>query len=249
VASNAREMGVDLTGVTDVILSHNHEDHTGGLITLRRGVWKQHAQALSRAHVARGIFLSRSERDGKESNPMIAAGDLYRALGGRFLEYDKPVELYPGIWLTGPVPRKYPEKNWSVQGVIRTPGGSVEDTVPEDQSLVIDTSQGLVIVSGCGHAGIVNTLEYARRVVREAPVRAAIGGFHLFALDDARLEWTGTKLRKFGIANFLGAHCTGVEAVYLLRKFTGLNRGTCAVGAVGSVYDLSKGLDPGPIAR
>jgi 7,8-dihydropterin-6-yl-methyl-4-(beta-D-ribofuranosyl)aminobenzene 5'-phosphate synthase len=250
VASNAREMGVDLTGVTDVILSHNHEDHTGGLTTLRRGVWKQHEQALSRAHVAKGIFLSRREGDsGTETNPMIATGDRYRALGGRFLEYDKPVELYPGIWLTGPVPRKYPEKNWSVQGVIRTAGGPVEDTVPEDQSLVIDTDQGLVIISGCGHAGIVNTLEHARRVVRVAPVRAAIGGFHLFALDDAKLEWTGTKLREFGTANFLGAHCTGIEAVYLLRKFTGMNRRTCAVGAVGSVYDLSKGLDPGPIAR
>jgi 7,8-dihydropterin-6-yl-methyl-4-(beta-D-ribofuranosyl)aminobenzene 5'-phosphate synthase len=250
VLSNAGEMGIDLSGVTDVILSHNHGDHTGGLITLRGAMSKKNAQALSRAHVAKGIFFNRRERDAeRETNPMIATGADYRAVGGRFVEYDKPVELYPGVWLTGPVPRKYPERNWSVAGVIRTAHGSAEDNVPEDQSLIVDTDKGLVVVSGCGHAGIINTLEYARRVVREAPVQAAIGGFHLFPLDDARLAWTATKLSEFGTANFLGAHCTGIEAVYILRRLAGLSRRTCAVGAVGSVYDLSKGLDPGPIAR
>jgi 7,8-dihydropterin-6-yl-methyl-4-(beta-D-ribofuranosyl)aminobenzene 5'-phosphate synthase len=248
--ANAREMGIDLSEVPDVILSHNHADHTGGLLTLRRAFSKKNAQALSRAHVAEGIFLSRREGGSEqESNPMIAAATEYRATGARIIETGKPLELYPGVWLTGPVPRKYPERNWSPGSVIRTAAGSREDDLPEDQSLVIDTDRGLVVISGCGHAGIVNTLEYARRVVREAPVEAAIGGFHLFALDDKKLEWTASKLREFGTANFLGAHCTGIEAVYLLRKFAGLERRTCTVGAVGSVYDLSKGLDPGPIAR
>jgi len=59
-------------------------------------------------------------------------------------------------------------------------------------------------------------------------------------------QWTATKLREFGLVNFLGAHCTGIEAVYLMRQFAGLTLRTCAVG---SVYDLSKGMDPGPIAR
>ncbi len=64
---------------------------------------------------------------------------------------------------------------------IRLPDGSqTEDTVPEDQSLVLDNPQGLVIIFGCGHAGIVNTLEYAQTQVRKAPVHAVLGGFHLF---------------------------------------------------------------------
>jgi hypothetical protein len=72
---------------------------------------------------------------------------------------------------------------------------------------VIDTDRGLVIVSGCGHAGVVNTLEFARKTVRAAPVHAAVGGFHLFAADEATLDWTAGKLREMGVANLLGAHC------------------------------------------
>jgi 7,8-dihydropterin-6-yl-methyl-4-(beta-D-ribofuranosyl)aminobenzene 5'-phosphate synthase len=116
-------------------------------------------------------------------------------------------------------------------------------------SLVINTNQGLVVVSGCGHSGIINTLEYARASIRNAPVYAAVGGFHLYELDDAKLEWTAAKLREFGIQNFMGAHCTGVEAVYRIRALTGLTRKTAAVGAVGGFFDLSKGMDPGSIAR
>jgi 7,8-dihydropterin-6-yl-methyl-4-(beta-D-ribofuranosyl)aminobenzene 5'-phosphate synthase len=68
-------------------------------------------------------------------------------------------------------------------------------------------------------------------------------------LDDEKLRWTATKLREFGLHNFLGAHCTGIEAVYRIRELVGLSRRTSAVGAVGAIFDLSKGLDPGSIAR
>src|SRR2546430_269634 len=83
----------------------------------------------------------------------------------------------------GPVPRKYPERNWTMggkTGEVRTADGSIaEDTVPEDQSLVLDTDRGLVVITGCAHAGIINTLDYARHRVREAPAYAVIGGLHL----------------------------------------------------------------------
>ena len=85
----------------------------------------------------------------------------YEATGGRFIEHSDSGDIFPGAWLTGPVPREYPERNWSVSGKVQTPDGLVEDTVPEDQSLVLDTTQGLVVLTGCGHAGIVNILTYA----------------------------------------------------------------------------------------
>ncbi len=249
VLANARELGVDLAGVTDVILSHNHGDHTGGLLTLRREHAKTNREALSRAHVGRGIFLSRA-RDGRERNPMIAARAAYEQTGGTFVEYSQATRLFPGCWLTGPVPRAHPERNWSGTGLLRMPGGATaEDNLPEDQSLVLDTERGLVVVSGCGHAGIINTLEYARRQIRQAPVWAALGGFHLFEASESHLEWTARKLREMGVANFLGAHCTGIEAVYRLRQLTGLDRRTCAVGSVGGGFRLESGLDPGSIAR
>jgi 7,8-dihydropterin-6-yl-methyl-4-(beta-D-ribofuranosyl)aminobenzene 5'-phosphate synthase len=170
-----------------------------------------------------------------------------------FIEHTKAEEIFPGAWLTGPVPRKYPERNWSMNGRtgrIRMPDGSTaEDTVPEDQSLALETARGWVIVSGCAHAGIINTIEYVQTGMRLAPVLAAIGGFHLFEADDDHLKWTGDRLLAFGLQNLLGAHCTGIEAVYRLREITGLNRRSCAVGAVGATFDLENGLRAGRIAH
>jgi 7,8-dihydropterin-6-yl-methyl-4-(beta-D-ribofuranosyl)aminobenzene 5'-phosphate synthase len=132
---------------------------------------------------------------------------------------------------------------------VQTPEGLVEDNVPEDQSMVFDTDRGLVLLSGCGHAGIINTLDYARKIVRAAPVEAAVGGFHLFALDDTRLDWTIGELKRLGLRRLLGGHCTGIEAVYRIRAGLGLDRANCVVASVGSSYALGKGIDPLRLAR
>lgn len=249
VLRNAKELGVDLADVTEVILSHHHADHTGGLLTLRREIRKANPEALAETYVGAGLFLSRPRADGSESNTTIAMRPAYEELGGTFVEIREPTGLFPGAWLTGPVPRKYPERNWSGRTQLKTDQGLVEDNLPEDMSLVLDTDEGLVVVSGCGHAGIVNTLEYARKTVRDAPIQAVLGGFHLFAADDRTLEWTADKLRGLGVRHLLGAHCTGIEAVFTLRRRLGLDRRTCVVGAVGAAFDLQSGIQPGTIAR
>jgi 7,8-dihydropterin-6-yl-methyl-4-(beta-D-ribofuranosyl)aminobenzene 5'-phosphate synthase len=249
VLRNAQDLGIDLSDVTDVVLTHNHDDHTGGLLTLRRALKAKNPAALSRAHVAPGIFWSRPSPKG-ERNTMIALRAQYEAEGGRFIEHARPEELLPGVWLTGPVPRPNPERNWSALGQVRTPDGAlVEDTIPEDQSVVVDTDRGLVLISGCGHAGVVNTVEFARAQLHDAPLYAALGGFHLFPLDDARLAWTSAALKRAGLKQFVGAHCTGIEAVFRVREGAGLSRGTCVVGAVGAVFTLDGGIEPGMLAR
>ena len=177
VLINTRALAVDLSGIGDVILSHNHADHTGGLVTLRRA----HPKALGRAHVGRGIFLSRLRGRGGEGNSMIDTRRDYEALGGSFVEHTGFAEIAPGVWVTGPVPRKHPERNWSGSGQLRDSGGKLaEDNLPEDMSMVIETAQGLVLISGCGHAGMINTIEHIRTKFGDRPLHAAIGGFHLF---------------------------------------------------------------------
>jgi 7,8-dihydropterin-6-yl-methyl-4-(beta-D-ribofuranosyl)aminobenzene 5'-phosphate synthase len=250
VLDNARELGIDLSGITDVVVSHHHWDHTGGIIELREALSKKNPLAMSRAHVAEGIFLSRpSPEDGRETNEMIARRAAYEAGGGRFLIHDRPVQIMPGVWLSGPVPRPHPERNWPRSGRVQTPQGLVEDSIPEDASLFIDTPKGLVVITGCGHAGVINSVEYARSAVRQAPAYAVIGGLHLFRASDEELEWTAMKLKEFGLVHLLGAHCTGIEAVFRIRQRAGLTRKTGVVGAIGSSFSLEGGIDPLDLAR
>jgi len=248
VLKNARDLNIDLSDVKEVIITHNHWDHVRGLMTLRREMMKKNPAALSVAYVAQGIFYSRPSPKG-EQNDMIAIRKDYEAGGGKIIEYSKGVEIFPGAWLTGPVPRKYPERNWSVSGKVQTPNGLVEDNIPEDQSLVLNTPQGLVVLTGCGHAGVVNILTYTAERFPNQPVYAVLGGLHLFPATDEQLNWTGDKLKEFRVANLMGAHCTGIEAVYRLRERIGLTRKSAVVGSVGSTFTLAEGIHPGALAK
>jgi 7,8-dihydropterin-6-yl-methyl-4-(beta-D-ribofuranosyl)aminobenzene 5'-phosphate synthase len=254
VLKNAIELKVDLASITDLAITHNHADHTGGLLVLRRTLATQNPTALSRVHVPKGIFYPRPGVAGGDGNGLLPLKAQYEATGGVFIEHAGPALLLPGVTLLGPVPRVHPERNWGSPrggpaGRVQTPGGIVEDTVPEDTSIVIDTAEGLVLISGCGHAGIVNSMEFARTAVRSAPIVAAIGGFHLFAASDETLAWTAGRMKSFGVRYLLGAHCTGIEAVYRLRQLAGLTRATAVVGAVGATYTHGAGIDATILAR
>jgi len=248
VLQNAQDLKIDLSDVKEVILTHNHWDHVSGLITLRKEMRKTNPAALSVVHVARGIFYSRPGPDG-EINTMIALKKEYEATGGKFIEHDAASELFPGWWLTGPVPRKFPEHNWSTTGKVQTPLGLVEDTIPEDQSLVLNTAEGLVVITGCGHAGIINILTFAREEFPNEPVEAVIGGLHLFPATDDQLNWTADKMKAFKVAHLIGAHCTGIEAVYRIRERLALPRAAAVVGTVGSTFILGEGIHPGQLAK
>ena len=159
-------------------------------------------------------------------------------------------EIFPNIWTTGVVPRIHNEKNWSGYREMVIDGKTVEDNIPEDQSLVIETPKGLALVSGCGHAGIVNTLEHATNLFSNtSKVFAAVGGFHLFNKTDKDISWTAKHMRKHQVQYFLGAHCTGIDAVYQIRKKNRMKRENCSVAAIGSYLDLEKGMYSGLITN
>src|SRR5580700_3000615 len=110
VLQNARDLKIDLSNVREVILTHNHWDHVGGLMTLHQEMMKTNPSALSVVHVARGVFYSRPSPQG-EGNPMVAIKKKYEATGGTFIEREEGADLFSGAWVTGPVRRKYPERN------------------------------------------------------------------------------------------------------------------------------------------
>ncbi len=250
VLSNVKEMKVDLSLAPTLILSHNHGDHTTGWLPLRRELSIANKDAVSVTHVANGFFDTRITRDGKEENDRKADSVLYVQTNGKIIVHKSFTEIFPGIYLTGNVPRTYPEKNygsWTKKDMVT--GKTIEDNVPEDMSLVIRTKDGLILLSGCGHSGIINTIKHVRANLQQAPVVAAIGGFHLFGNTDDQLSWTSSELKKAGTRYFMGAHCTGIEPVYQIREWAGLKRGECIVGSVGASFISGKGFQSGPLIK
>lgn len=249
VLTNARTLGVDLSQIEEVVISHNHWDHVGGLVALRRALMQANPRAMSIVHVGARIFEPRLRQDGTDANALLRHKADYEALGGRFVVHERPIELAPGLWFTGPVARVHSEANWTPGLRLRTAAGLVEDNVPEDSSLVAVTPEGLVILTGCGHAGIVNIVDHARAAIAQAPLLAVVGGLHLVDKEEGTIAWTASQLREQGIRYLLAGHCTGIEATYRLRALAGLDRRTAVVSAVGSSFELGRGIAPGRIAR
>lgn len=245
VLKNAQDLGIDLAAIEDVFISHNHGDHTGGLLTLRKELKKINPKAFTRIHVGKGIFSQRLNY--KNSMPNIK--EILEADGVQFIVYENEHEIFPGVWITGPIKRMHNEKNWNSRGKINTESGSIVDNIPEDQSLAIDTKDGFVLISGCGHAGVINTMEHIRSKINDKKVSTIIGGFHLLNATDAHLKWTSEKLEYFGVTKIIGAHCTGINSLYTLRDQMGLDRTTAVVGSVGDSFDLENGINAGSIAR
>ncbi|MES2775734.1 MAG: MBL fold metallo-hydrolase [Bacteroidota bacterium] len=253
VLENCKELNIDLSKVTTLVLSHNHGDHTVGWLPLRNSMKAIDAKALSVTHAGLGLFDTRITSRGDENRSRQKDSLLYTQSGGQVILHDGFTEIAPGVFLTGPVPRPYPEKNYTLGGnIVRkkdASGNIVDDIVPEDMSLVIRTEKGLVLLSGCGHSGIINTTTHIQNNLKQQPLLAAIGGFHLLENTNEQIRWTADQLKKTGLRFFMGAHCTGIEPVYQIRDWVGLKRGECIVGSVGAVFDLEKGFVAGALTK
>ena len=240
VFQNAIELNIDLSNIKNVYLSHNHKDHTGGLLFLKT----KYPNSFVNAHVGEGIFYSRPNKNGGDHYLLKNKLDLIQE-GVKFIFHKQPNQIIPKVWTTGQIPRKYDEKNWSQLGkMIDQNGNMQEDIIPEDQSLFFDTKKGIVLISGCGHAGIINTLEYVSKIFPNRPIYKILGGFHLLKLDAEKLKWTADKMKSFGVNYFVGAHCTGINSTYILRKFMDSTKNRVLIGSVGT-YITPYGIIPG----
>jgi len=252
VLRNAKVLDVDLSCATDVVLSHFHADHTTGLLPLLEDLRAKNSNAMRRIHVAEGFFLSRRQpgtSGDKERNLMIAMRRELEAAGVEFIVYSAATEIAPAVWVTGPIERTHPEKNYGRATKVNIDGEWVEDFVPESQGLTVVTAEGPIVLLGCGHAGSVNLLEQVQRTIQDHSIQALMGGMHLFAADDQTLLWTSDRLRKIGIQNLMAGHCTGIEPLIRLRSGLDLSRRTAVVGAVGSRFVYGEGIHPTAIAQ
>jgi 7,8-dihydropterin-6-yl-methyl-4-(beta-D-ribofuranosyl)aminobenzene 5'-phosphate synthase len=251
VIRNAKVLNVDLDCVTDVVLSHFHFDHTTGLMPLVQWLRKKNPQAIRRVHVASGFFLPRripSTSGEEEWNQMIALRQDFEAIGVEFVEHSKPAEIFPGVWVTGPIARPYPEKNYPSRIKVKLDNAWVTDHVPDSQALTVITEKGHIVLLGCGHSGVGNALAHIQSQIRDAPIHALMGGLHLYAASDETLGWTADFLREIGVEHLMAGHCTGIEPLLRLRVGLNLNRRTAVVGAVGSRFVYGEGIKPTAIA-
>ena len=239
VLHNVLHLGVNLSGVEKVVLSHFHSDHTGGLLILREHFRPANEAALSQVYVAAGFFDQRATATGVEVGPgdFASAQDFKaaaEALGIRFIEISEPIEIAPKLWLTGPVPRVEEHYNGPAGLFINQDGAPVPDIIMDDQSLGYLTDKGWLMTSGCGHSGLINTGKVLQGI-KDEPIYSIVGGFHLWQADSETLNRTASWLGERGLGLMMGGHCTGIAAAETIASQLQLSRSQISHAAIGSV--------------
>jgi len=207
---NAKKIGVDLTRTDVIILSHGHYDHTGGLCAVLKVV----PDAVIYAHPA-AVEPKYSCKEGKVRPIGMSALTRQAINNHKIVWTEKPFNLCEGITLTGQIPRKSSFEDvggaFFIDKNCRKP-----DNLLDDQALFIESSKGLVVVLGCAHSGIVNTLDYISRLTHQSKIYAIIGGMHLVDASDDRIRHTIEALKRYDIEKIVPLHCTGTRATEFL---------------------------------
>jgi 7,8-dihydropterin-6-yl-methyl-4-(beta-D-ribofuranosyl)aminobenzene 5'-phosphate synthase len=244
VLHNARILKKDLFKVNKVVLSHYHSDHTGGLIKLRNAHKSKNPNAFSEVYVARGFFDQRYTKDGTKVGPGNYSDSVKfkkdaEKEGISFIILDSHKEIAKNIFATGTVKRSVETYN-GPQGLYIDKHLTIPDIILDDQSVGMFTKKGWVMMSGCGHSGIINTAKKLQSI-KNLPVYGAIGGFHLFNASDTTISETADWLKDNGMVKFMGGHCTGIHAATTIAQIVGIERDNLSHTAIGSV--LTKDLN------
>jgi 7,8-dihydropterin-6-yl-methyl-4-(beta-D-ribofuranosyl)aminobenzene 5'-phosphate synthase len=220
-ASNAAALGVDLSAVEGVALSHGHYDHTGGLPALLE-VIRRPQMPVYLHPAAWGPKYSRNRRSGTCRYVGIPwQRREAERLGAVFREAAGPVELDRDVLLSGPVPQANDFETVADNLLLRDGEEYVQDPLEDDQALFLRTEYGLVVALGCAHRGVLNTLALGRRLTGLERVYLVLGGTHLLAADGRLVERTIEGLREAGVEWLGVSHCTGGPAAVRLAQAFG----------------------------
>ncbi len=226
---NLSRLEIDPTMVDQVVISHGHRDHTAALIEFLQMAGKKMPVVVhSDAFLERWFIFS----DGSKMGPWQEDVQEWEQAGAEIVYVEEPYELAPGCLATGPVPRRTDFEKGMPIAYYRRDGELVHDPINDDQAIVINIEgRGLVIIAGCAHSGIVNTVVYAQEISGVEEVWAVLGGFHLGDATPEKIERTIADLKAIGPRLVMPAHCTGFAAT---RRFAAEMASEFVLNAVGT---------------
>ena len=216
--ANLAALDLDPRDLDGIILSHGHYDHCGGLMTLLR------ASGPRRVYAHPGIFSTRfwnGQHEQRDISLPFTRNEL-EAAGAEFVFIKYFAELAPGIHFSGEIAREAALETGDPHLVRRSDTGDswTSDPFADDAALAINTDKGLVILLGCAHAGLINTVEWFRRNLGEPRIHAIVGGTHLGPANDEQFSATVDYLTRLEFDRLGVSHCTGqIRSAQLYAKF------------------------------
>jgi 7,8-dihydropterin-6-yl-methyl-4-(beta-D-ribofuranosyl)aminobenzene 5'-phosphate synthase len=210
--NNARVLGTELAGVDTVILSHGHYDHTGGLKHLLD--CNSHFSLYAHPDVFARKLIKRKGRY-REIGIPVSKNDLVES-GVKLVLDTGPVEIAPKILTTGEIPLEADFESVEEGFFVEKDGRKVPDTLADDLALILKTGKGPVVVLGCSHRGVINTLSHVQKIIGEKSIYAVMGGLHLAKATGEKLETIIRYLQRFNLEKIVVGHCTGNHAIQAL---------------------------------
>ena len=209
LAGNAYRLGIPLHDADVIVLSHGHYDHTGGLAEMLRNGRPVPIYSHPTAFDAK--YARNRDGTAREIGIPVPVREALHRYAPRVIMTESPTTIVKGLTVTGPVPRSTDFENtggpFFLDAVCSQP-----DPLTDDQSLFFETKEGIVVLLGCAHSGVINTLRYIGELSGNKPIRAVIGGMHMVNAAPARIARTVEELRRCNLQLLVPAHCTGMPA-------------------------------------
>ncbi len=227
-AANARRLGADLAAVKGIILSHGHYDHTGGLAAVLESTGPKTVYAHPR--IFRKRYSLRKKGTSRRIGMPLGRAVLERRGAGFSLSLEWR-EIAPGIQLSGEIPLAAGSAPGEPFLAVRNRLKFLPDLFVDEQFLLAGTPGGLVMLNGCCHSGLLESLRHIRSIRPGAKIRAIVGGLHLRSAPLRELERIAAALEEYNPELIAAGHCTGEVAEKILAerfgpRFQSLRTGT-----------------------